>query len=115
MKNDYIRTEQFVSLLADIRQQIGEGKIAECDEMLRHMLDDAKVQERYIDRTYLENLKERKRRSKIEDIDRILAEMSLEQVSNVHKYTSDEYDEPNHEAEALDAIIRLSRRGKRMD
>lgn len=113
MKKEYIGTEQFVSLLTDIRQKIGQGKIAECDEMLRRMLDDAEAQERYIDRTYLGDLKERKRCSKIKDIDRILAEMSLEQVSNVHKYTSDEYDEPNHEAEALEAVIRLSRREKR--
>ena len=43
---------------------------------------------------------------------RMLGEMSVTQIENVHKYTSDEYDEPNHEAEALDVIMDLSRRGR---
>ena len=46
------------------------------------------------------------------DINRMLTEMSLEQIDNVHKYASDEYDEPNHEAEALEAIMELSRKNK---
>ena len=50
---------------------------------------------------------------KITDIHEMLDEMSDEQVENVHVYTADEYKEPNHEAVALDAIIRLSRKYKK--
>ena len=42
--------------------------------------------------------------------------MTDEQLGNVHEYTSDEFEEPNHEAEALNAVIRLSRKyGKNKD
>ena len=61
---------------------------------------------------YIEKLKEKKRLSRIADIDRMLEEMSLKQIENVYKYAQDEYDEPNHEAEALKAIMQLSRREK---
>ena len=112
MKKEYISTEQFTSLLTEIHQKLELGEVAECDDMLRQILSDTQSQESYIDRTYFGNLKEKKRSSKIEDINRMLAEMSLEQIANVHKYTSDEYDEPNHEAETLEAIIQLSRKNK---
>lgn len=52
------------------------------------------------------------RTDKITDIHEMLDVMSDEQVENVHTYTSDEYKEANHEAVALDAIIRLSRKYK---
>ena len=39
----------------------------------------------------------------------MLNNMNNEQVDNVYVYAVNEYDEPNHEAVALDAIIRLSR------
>ena len=52
------------------------------------------------------------RTDKIMDIHEMLDGMSDEQVENVHTYTSDEYKEANHEAVALDAIIRLSRKYK---
>ena len=43
-------------------------------------------------------------------------QMTDEQLGNVHEYTSDEFEEPNHEAEALNAVIRLSRKyGKNKD
>lgn len=50
------------------------------------------------------------RLEKISDIEDMLDKMSDEQVMNVHTYTTDEYKEPNHEAVALDAIIKLSRK-----
>ncbi len=50
------------------------------------------------------------RSKKISDIDDMLDKMSDEQIANVHVYTTDEYKEPNHEAVALDAIIKLSRK-----
>ena len=112
MNKDYISTEQFASLLTEIHQKLEMGKVAECDDMLRQILSDTQSQESYIDRTYIGNLKEKKRISKMADINRMLTEMSLEQIDNVHKYASDEYDEPNHEAEALEAIMELSRKNK---
>lgn len=36
-----------------------------------------------------------------------VTQMTDEQLGNVHEYTSDEFEEPNHEAEALNAVIRL--------
>lgn len=45
-----------------------------------------------------------------------VTQMTDEQLGNVHEYTSDEFEEPNHEAEALNAVIRLSRKyGKNKD
>ena len=106
----YLQPEQFATLLSDIHNKLQHGEITECEDMLGRMLEDVKTEESYIDRTYIGNLKEKKRCSRIEDINRMLAKMSFEQIENVHKYTSDEYDEPNHEAEALEAIINLSRK-----
>ena len=54
--------------------------------------------------------------TKIGEIVEKVTRMTDEQLGNVHEYTSDEFEEPNHEAEALNAIIRLSRKyGKDMD
>ena len=50
------------------------------------------------------------RQKKIIQIEEMLNEMSDEQINNVHVYTTDEYKEPNHEAVALDAIVKLSRK-----
>jgi hypothetical protein len=36
--------------------------------------------------------------------------MNEEQLHNMHTYAVDEYREPNHEAEALEAVIQLSRK-----
>lgn len=52
----------------------------------------------------------KERSEKILDIDDMLGKMSDEQIENVHVYTTEEYKEPNHEAVALDAIIKLSRK-----
>lgn len=54
--------------------------------------------------------------AKIEEIVEKVTQMTDEQLGNVHEYTSDEFEEPNHEAEALNAVIRLSRKyGKNKD
>lgn len=113
MDKEYIQADQFTSLLLDIHQKLSQGEVSECQDMLNQILDDAKQKEIYIDRTYIGNLKEKKRSTKISDINRMLSDMSLVQIDNVHKYTADEYDEPNHEAEALEAIINLSRKSKK--
>ncbi len=108
----YIQTEQFESLLKDIIQKLLDGEISECEGMLRKILEETVSTGKCIDRTYIGCLNERKRSTRIADINRMLGEMSLLQIENVRKYTSDEYDEPNHEAEALEAIIKLSRKGR---
>ena len=70
----------------------------------------APEQHEMIDRAYIGSLKEKKRTTQINDICRMLLGMTPQQVENVHKYTSDEYIEPNHEAEALEAILQISRK-----
>ena len=55
-------------------------------------------------------LTNQERKAKIGDIVEKVTQMSDEQLGNVHEYTSDEFEEPNHEAEALNAVIRLSRK-----
>ena len=57
----------------------------------------------------------KERMDKITNIHEMLDEMSDEQVENVRVYTADEYREPNHEAVALEAIIRLSKKYKKAE
>lgn len=47
--------------------------------------------------------------NRIAQINEMLSNMNNTQIENVHRYTADEYDEPDHEAEALKAIVSLSR------
>ena len=61
-------------------------------------------------------LTKQERKAKIGDIVETVTQMSDEQLGNVHEYTSDEFNEPNHEAVALNAVIQLSRKyGKSED
>ena len=61
-------------------------------------------------------LTRQERKAKIGDIVEKVTQMSDEQLGNVHEYTSDEFNEPNHEAVALNAVIQLSRKyGKSED
>ena len=107
---EYILTEEYYSFLREIERIIQKGDLQECAEMVETALADTHSSGGEIDKAYLGSLRERKRNTKISDINRMLREMSLDQIENVHKYTSDEYDEPNHEAEALNAIIQISRK-----
>ena len=109
---EFISTEEFVSVLADIQCKIAEGKTDECEVFVEKLLTELGAEKKDITRDYLDQLAERKKSTRIADINRMLGEMSVTQIENVHKYTSDEYDEPNHEAEALDVIMDLSRRGR---
>ena len=64
----------------------------------------------------MSSLTTQERTAKIEEIVEKVTQMTDEQLGNVHEYTSDEFEEPNHEAEALNAVIRLSRKyGKNKD
>ena len=61
-------------------------------------------------------LTKQERKAKIGDIVEKVTQMSDEQLGNVHEYTSDQFNEPNHEAVALNAVIQLSRKyGKSED
>ena len=110
----YISTDKYLSALAELQQRLEEGKMDECEKIVNDMILSANEEQDEITKEYLDKLTERKKATRIADINRMLTEMSMKQVENVHKYTSDEYDEPNHEAEALDVIMNLSHR-KRMD
>ena len=50
------------------------------------------------------------RNATIGEIACLLADMNEEQLHNMHTYAVDEYREPNHEAEALEAVVQLSRK-----
>lgn len=55
-------------------------------------------------------LTKQERTAKIRDIVEKVTQMTDEQLGNVYEYTADEFAEPNHEAEALNAVIQLSRK-----
>ena len=113
MKETYITDLEFQNLMEDLTQKLENGEIGQAKEDLQKALKDVKERKSYIDRTYLSQLKDQKRRTRISEITTMLNNMNNEQVENVYVYAVNEYDEPNHEAVALDAIIRLSReRGK---
>lgn len=105
---EYITDTEFITLMEDLQNKIKNENFGECKSMINRMIKDIKNKERYIDRTYIGAVKERKRTNRISQINDMLKKMSNEQVANVHRYTVDEYDEPNHEAEALKAIVNLS-------
>ena len=54
----------------------------------------------------MSSLTKQERTAKIGEIVEKVTQMTDEQLGNVHEYTSDEFEEPNHEAEALNAVIR---------
>ena len=56
------------------------------------------------------SLTKQERTAKIGEIVEKVTQMTDEQIGNVHEYTADEFEEPNHEAEALNAVIQLSRK-----
>lgn len=105
---DYITDEQLQILAEDIQNKLKNGEAEECQRLLEQIISDAKENQQYIDRTYIADLKKRKRLSRIKEINIMLENMTDEQVDNIHSYTVDEYDEPNHAAEALKAIVKLS-------
>lgn len=110
---EYITNSEFEILLEDIQDKLNHQKIEECQNMLNQIINDGKKQNRYINRTYIEKLKVRKRMNRISEINDMLLKMTTAQIENVHHYTVDEYDEPNHESEALNAIMNLSRKNQR--
>lgn len=109
----YITEEQLKTLMEDLIGKMDAGDIAKVRESLEQTLKDTQKEERYIDRTYISKVKEKKRRTKITEIETMLDDMDHDQISNVYTYVTNEYNEPNHEAVALDAIIKLSKEQKK--
>lgn len=108
-----ISAEELALLLSKIRENMETGDIEKCTRLLIESVDALnQPQQKEIDRDYIGSLREKKRVSQIGDIRRMLDEMTAQQVENVYKYTSDEYIEPNHEAEALEAILQISKKHK---
>lgn len=67
------------------------------------------MEDRVIDKDYLDEVRENRRKRLIGEINHMLINMNDQQLDNVYDYTAQEHDEPNHEAEALEAIVNLSR------
>lgn len=107
---EYITDAEFQTVLEDIIYKLDNGDVEAVSSMLQTMIEDADKEKHFIDRTYIGEVKAKKKKSRIEEIAVMLEKMSDKQVENVHRYAVDEMDEPNHEAEALDAIMKLSRR-----
>ena len=111
---EYITEKELKTVLLDIQYKLEHGEDKACMDMLNQMVTDAKEGERFIDRTYLGNVQSKKRESRIAQIADLLDKMNAEQVENVYDYAMDEYAEPNHEVQALEAIIDISKRAKNL-
>lgn len=116
MPKDYISEQELGNLMEDLAYKLKTEDVAQVLDYLEQVIADTETQEQYIDRTYLTKIRNQKRKTKIAEITSLLQGMSDEQIENVRVYTVDEYSEPNHEAAALDAIIRLSKEhGKQVE
>jgi ethanolamine utilization protein EutQ (cupin superfamily) len=111
---EYITEAEFQTLMEEILEKLKNHQITECTQLLEQVMKDAEENEKYIDHTYIGQVKSKKRLTKISEITTMLEKMTSEQIDNVHCYTVNEFDEPNHEAEALEAIVRLSKEHARM-
>ena len=111
---EYITEAEFQTLMEEILEKLKNHQISECTQLLEQVMKDAEENEKYIDHTYIGQVKSKKRLTKISEITSLLEQMTNEQIDNVHCYTVNEFDEPNHEAEALEAIVRLSKEYARM-
>lgn len=111
---EYITETELQTLMEEILEKLKKSQITECKQLLEQVMKDAEEKEKYIDHTYLGKVKSKKRLKKISEITSMLEHMTGEQIDNVHSYTVNEFDEPNHEAEALAAIMKLSKEHVRM-
>ena len=62
-----------------------------------------------INREYVDQVNHRRKQARISEINYLLGDMSDQQLENVHTYALNEFAEPNHEAVALEAIVKASR------
>lgn len=111
---EYITEAEFQTLMEEILEMLKNQEITECKQLLEQVMKDAEENEKYIDHTYIGQVKSKKRLTKIAEITTMMEQMTNEQIDNVHCYTVNEFDEPNHEAEALEAIVRLSKEHARI-
>ena len=111
---EYITEAEFQTLIEEILEMLKQQQITECKQLLERVMKDAEENEKYIDHTYIGQVKSKKRLKKIAEITAMMDQMTNEQIDNVHCYTVNEFDEPNHEAEALEAIVRLSKEHARI-
>ncbi len=109
MDKGYITDRELLILIEDLMYKIETGDLTQVKTDLAQVLSDAQLGERYIDRTYISKVKDQRRLTKIAEITAMLNDMNNEQIDNVHVYVVNEHDEPNHEAVALEAIIKLSK------
>ena len=109
MDKGYITDRELLILIEDLMYKIETGDLSQVKTDLAQVLSDAQSGERYIDRTYISKVKDQRRLTKIAEITAMLNDMNNEQIDNVHVYVVNEHDEPNHEAVALEAIIKLSK------
>lgn len=109
MEKEYITDSELKILIEDLMCKIEKGDIEQVKSDLNQVLSDSQSESKYIDRTYISKVKDHKRLTKIAEITTMLNDMNNEQIDNVHVYVVNEYNEPNHEAVALDAIIKLSK------
>lgn len=110
----YISEIEFQTLMEEVLEKLKNQQIIECKQLLEQVMKDAEENKKYIDRTYIGQVKSKKRLKKIAEITSMMEQMTSEQIDNVYRYTVDEFDEPNHEAEALEAIVRLSKEHARI-
>lgn len=115
LDKEYMTDAELRVLVEDLMYKIESGDIEQVKCDLKQVLTDSKSEDRYIDRTYISKVKDQRRLTKIAEITAMLNEMDSEQIDNVHVYVVNERDEPNHEAVALDAIIKLSREQRMAD
>lgn len=113
MPKEYITEQELQNLMEDLVYKLENEDTGQITAYLNQLITDSRTKERYIDRTYLTRLKNKKRETKIAEITSLLRDMDNDQIENVRVYAVDEYDEPNHEAAALDAIIKLSKGQKK--
>ena len=109
MDKGYITDRELLILIEDLMYKNETGDLTQVKTDLAQVLSDAQLGERYIDRTYISKVKDQRRLTKIAEITAMLNDMNNEQIDNVHVYVVNEHDEPNHEAVALEAIIKLSK------
>lgn len=112
MSAQYISETELMNLMEDLSLKLQDGRTEQVKQELEKLIDDCRTEKKYIDRTYLMEVKNQKRKTKIAAIAAMLDSMSNEQVDNVHEYVVDEYAEPDHEAVALELIKQLSKKSQ---
>ena len=90
LMENYITETEFQSVLEEIICKIDTGELESVSLMIKKMIEDTEKEKHFIDRTYIGEIKAKKKRSRIEEIKNMLDKMSDKQVENIHRYTMDE-------------------------